>query len=104
MGEPGFWDDQERAAKVSAEHARAQRKLDSYRTVESEIDDLETLEELEAEDDSIAGELATQGAELERRLAEDWSDVETVSAHRRTRDELQRLLARWETLFEAAQA
>ena len=29
MGEPGFWDDQERAAKVEAEHARARRKLSS---------------------------------------------------------------------------
>ena len=29
MGEPGFWDDQERAASVSAEHARASRRLSS---------------------------------------------------------------------------
>ena len=28
MGEPGFWDNQERAAQVSAEHARASRRLD----------------------------------------------------------------------------
>ena len=27
MGAPGFWDDQENAAKVSAEHARVTRKL-----------------------------------------------------------------------------
>ena len=27
MGEPGFWDNQEHAAKVSAEHARASRRL-----------------------------------------------------------------------------
>jgi ATP-binding cassette, subfamily F, member 3 len=43
-------------------------------------------------------------AELERRLAEDWSDVETLTAHRRARDELQELLSRWERLFEEAQA
>ena len=43
-------------------------------------------------------------AELERRLAEDWSDVDLLAAHRATRDELQGLLARWETLFESAQA
>ena len=30
MGAPGFWDDQENAAKVSAEHARAQRKLEEF--------------------------------------------------------------------------
>src|SRR5213078_1424385 len=45
MQEPGFWDDQERAARVSAEHSRAQRKLDGYRTLESDLDDLAALEE-----------------------------------------------------------
>jgi ATP-binding cassette, subfamily F, member 3 len=39
-------------------------------------------------------------AELERRLAADWSSVETLEAHRRARDELQELLSRWERLFE----
>src|SRR5437764_4681573 len=43
-------------------------------------------------------------AELERRLADDWSDVETLAAHRRARDELQALISRWEQLFEEAQA
>jgi ATP-binding cassette subfamily F protein 3 len=42
-------------------------------------------------------------AELERRLAENWSDVDTLAEHRRARDELQALLARWESLFEEAQ-
>ena len=42
-------------------------------------------------------------AELERRLADDWSDVETRAAHQAARDELQTLLARWERLFEQAQ-
>jgi len=70
MQEPGFWDDQERAAGVSAEHSRAQRKLDSYRTLESELDDLEALEELAEEDDSIAGELEETRAGVEERLAE----------------------------------
>ena len=43
-------------------------------------------------------------AELERKLAEDWGDVELLAAHKRARDELQALLDRWETLFEQAQA
>jgi hypothetical protein len=42
-------------------------------------------------------------AELERNLADEWSDVATLTAHRRARDELQALLARWEALFEEAQ-
>jgi ATP-binding cassette, subfamily F, member 3 len=41
-------------------------------------------------------------AELERKLAEDWGDVELLAAHRAARSELQALLARWEELFEAS--
>jgi peptide chain release factor 2 len=69
MGVPGFWDDQERAAKVSAEHSRAQRKLNEYRRLEADIDDLEALEELAAEDESIAGELRDQYDSVVSRLS-----------------------------------
>ena len=31
MGAPGFWDDQDTAAKVSAEHARVTRRLEEFR-------------------------------------------------------------------------
>jgi ATP-binding cassette, subfamily F, member 3 len=48
-------------------------------------------------------ERETELAELERRLADDWSDVDTLAAHKAARDDLQALLARWEQLFEAAQ-
>jgi peptide chain release factor 2 len=70
MGAPGFWDDQERAARVSADHAAARRKLDSYRSLEEDLEDLDALEEMAAEDDSIAAELAEQRADIESRLAE----------------------------------
>ena len=70
MGAPGFWDDQERAAAVSAEHARASRKLETYRSLERDADDLEALEDLAAEDESIAGELAEQRASFSARLEE----------------------------------
>jgi ATP-binding cassette subfamily F protein 3 len=43
-------------------------------------------------------------AELEQKLAEDWSDVALLAAHRAARDDLEALLARWEALFEEAQA
>jgi peptide chain release factor 2 len=69
MGEPGFWEDQERAAKISAEHARTQRKLDEYRRLESDVGDLEALEELAAEDESLAEELREQHASVAARLA-----------------------------------
>jgi ATP-binding cassette, subfamily F, member 3 len=39
-------------------------------------------------------------AAIERQLADDWTNVDLVSAHRAARDELATLLARWETLFE----
>ncbi|HEX9349866.1 MAG TPA: ABC-F family ATP-binding cassette domain-containing protein [Gaiellaceae bacterium] len=58
------------------------------------------LELLEAE---IAGREA-EIVELEGRLADDWANVDVVSAHRRARDELQALLSRWEQLFERSQA
>ena len=58
------------------------------------------LERPEAEIDAHEDELA----QLERKLADDWGDVETLAAHKAARDQLQSLLARWERLFEAAQA
>jgi ATP-binding cassette, subfamily F, member 3 len=58
------------------------------------------LERVEAE---IAAQEETV-ADLERRLAEDWGDVELLAAHRAARDQLQGLLDLWETLFEQAQA
>jgi ATP-binding cassette subfamily F protein 3 len=40
-------------------------------------------------------------AELEARLAEDWTNVDLLAAHRAARDDLQALLDRWEKVFEA---
>jgi ATP-binding cassette subfamily F protein 3 len=40
--------------------------------------------------------------ELERRLADDWSDMGLLSAHREAREDLEALLKRWEALFEAS--
>ena len=70
MGEPGFWDDQERAAGVSAEHARASRKLAQFRELESDVGDLEPLAELAEEDPEIAAELEDQIASVQGRLDE----------------------------------
>ncbi|MDQ3669711.1 MAG: ABC-F family ATP-binding cassette domain-containing protein [Actinomycetota bacterium] len=58
------------------------------------------LEEIEAR----IGEQEQVVASLERSLADDWSDADKIAAHRRARDELQSLLARWEELLEAASA
>jgi peptide chain release factor 2 len=69
MGAAGFWDDQERAAKVSAEHSRASRKLSVFRGLESDVEDLEPLAELAEEDPGIASELEEQIASVQARLA-----------------------------------
>jgi peptide chain release factor 2 len=70
MQRPGFWDDQEQAAKTSAAHASAQRRLETFRSLESDAGDLEELAELADEDPSLASELGDQLASIERRLAE----------------------------------
>jgi peptide chain release factor 2 len=69
MQAPGFWDDQERARSVSAEHSALFGRLDTYRSLESDIEDLETLAEMAAEDESIATELEEQRASVLARLA-----------------------------------
>jgi hypothetical protein len=48
-------------------------------------------------------ELERHVAALEVKLAEDWSDMDVLAAHRAARDELQAQLARWEELFAAVQ-
>jgi peptide chain release factor 2 len=70
MQAPGFWDDQERAARVSAEHSSLGRRLETYRSLERDVDDLDALEEMAAEDESIAAELSDQLESIESRLAE----------------------------------
>jgi peptide chain release factor 2 len=70
MQAPGFWDDQERAASVSAEHASLSRRLESFHSLDRDIGDLDTLEEMAAEDESIAAELEEQLASIAARLAE----------------------------------
>jgi peptide chain release factor 2 len=68
MGAPAFWEDQERAARISAEHARASRKLGVFRALERDVEDLEPLAELADEDPEIAGELEEQVRAVQERL------------------------------------
>jgi peptide chain release factor 2 len=70
MQSPGFWDDQSSAAGVSARHAAAQRRLETFRRLEADAADLDELVELAATDDEMATELAGQLDSIERRLAE----------------------------------
>jgi len=68
MGEPFFWDDQERAARAGAEHARVSRRLSTYRELERDVADLEPLSELAEEDPQIAAELEGQIRGVQDRL------------------------------------
>jgi peptide chain release factor 2 len=68
MGAPGFWEDQQRAARVSAEHARATRKLNVFRALERDVEDLEPLAELAEEDPEIGAELEDQVQAVAQRL------------------------------------
>jgi peptide chain release factor 2 len=70
MGEEGFWDDQRRAAGVAAEHARLTRRLELFRSLEREVDELDELDELVEDDPSIAEEVSEQRARVRDRLAE----------------------------------
>jgi peptide chain release factor 2 len=65
MGEPGFWDDQSRAADISAEHARATRKLERYERLQQEFADAQELFQL---DGDLAGELDEHLRPLEQEL------------------------------------
>jgi peptide chain release factor 2 len=68
MGEPSFWDDQGNAAKVSAEHARTTKKVESFSALQADVDDLEGLVELAEEDPEMAAEVDEQFDSVEARL------------------------------------
>jgi len=69
MSAPGFWDDADAAAKVSADHARTARRLEEFRSLEDDVGDLDSFVEMAEEDDELAAELVDQLASIEARLA-----------------------------------
>jgi ATP-binding cassette, subfamily F, member 3 len=100
----GGWADyvsrrEERAQPRERETSRAKKEKPRPEEppARAQLNPLEALEgEIERQERAVA--------DLEQRLAADWSDTEALAAHRQARDELQALLARWEELFEQAQA
>ncbi len=66
MQDPGFWGDQERAAKVNAEYARTKRRLDLYRQLEGDVE----LAELSADDPDLVAEVDEQLRAIEQHLGE----------------------------------
>ena len=76
-----------RAARAKPRPATPPKRSSSVVEVEAEIEGKER-----------------QVADLERRLAEDWANVDTAAAYRRARDELEALLARWEAIIDETPA
>jgi peptide chain release factor 2 len=71
LGQPGFWDDQQRAAAVSAEHARIARRLERYDRLNREFSDAKELLELDENlADDVEQSIVPLRHELER-LQED---------------------------------
>jgi peptide chain release factor 2 len=71
LGEPGFWDDQQRAAGISTEHARVTKRLERYERLRREYDD---AKELLAMDGDMAAEISSSLEPLQgelERLQED---------------------------------
>ncbi len=66
MSEPGFWDDQERAQKVSTEHARVSRRLETYERLQSDFADAAGLYAL---DPAMGEEIAASIGPLQDELA-----------------------------------
>jgi peptide chain release factor 2 len=65
LASPGFWDDQQHAAQVSAEHARLTRRLERYRGL---LQDYQDAQELLAMDGEMEDEIATSIAPLRNEL------------------------------------
>ena len=82
MGTAGFWDDPDNAARVSAEHTRTQRRLDTFTKLQSDADDLAELAEMAEEID-----VASARDELQRAEGggDDFDDAAAAAARARAR-------------------
>lgn len=79
MGAPGFWDDQDLAARTSSDHSRATERLEGYNALNADLDELDGMIDLAREEeagdsleddflselDDLAGRLDSQLAGLE---------------------------------------
>ena len=70
MGSTGFWDDLERAQKVSAKAHGVERRIQHYESLITRADDVEVMMELadEEDDESMVGEIKKMFADLKEDL------------------------------------
>jgi ATP-binding cassette subfamily F protein 3 len=92
---PGGWADYQRAQETEEVAAAPPPKPKREKPKRPPKAQPSAIDLVEAEVERAEARLA----EVEQKLAEDWSDVELVAAHKRARSELEALLARWEALF-----
>jgi len=95
----GRWADFVRAREQAREPARPEptvkpKKTQTERPKKSPV--AKERERLEQEIERLEGRLSA----LERELAEDWANLEKLSAYRITRERVDRLVTRWEELVE----
>jgi ATP-binding cassette, subfamily F, member 3 len=96
---PGGWAEYARAqATQEARPAPAPKQPKPERPKRPAKPKPSALDAVEAEVEKAEARLA----EVEQKLAADWSDGELVAAHKRARDDLDTLLRRWESLFQAS--
>ena len=68
MQAPGFWDDQENAARVSGEHTRAKRKLELWEGISADADDAAIVQAIIAMAHGLRLRVVAEGVENERQL------------------------------------
>jgi peptide chain release factor 2 len=69
MGEPGFWNDQKRAAAISSEHARLTRRRERYDSLAGDANDIRELLQLASADgelDELSDAIHTLKRQLQR--------------------------------------
>src|SRR5947208_14366289 len=69
MEAPAFWEDQRAAAKVAAERARTQRRLETFERLEADAGELDSMLEMAGEDSEWRDELEASLARLGREIA-----------------------------------
>jgi len=82
MRDPGFWDDQAQAQTVSTKYSRLKRRLEDYDRLHRQVDDLEALVEMAAEETG-ADEVPLELLEELDRLTDDIArEVERLEEQR----------------------
>ncbi len=77
MQEAGFWDDVQKAQKVTQEAKRVKDKIDKFRNLNERIDDVEVLKELmEENDEETAKEIISEVKALSKEI--DTLKIETI--------------------------